>query len=396
MDKEKLKYIVGLVFGIAYSLGLLVCMYSKARQRFYVSPLLMLWSTLVTIIVTIASVQQFYTDWQKKQMDLTSASQLYYYVNVVGVIINYNCQLMQVKVTKDFLNTVPFFSLIEYLKINGKALGSSVALALLKIIIFPLIIECNLLLRHYREEAKESPLKTLYTLYPVVISNFLPNCVFGIMVMCEHSIKALNMQLKALEEKANFYQNERQIALHKPYHRMQIFCNLSDLLEELSEKYSLICLKTLQYVDIHAVPLLAALLSNLLAITSGLFHQYSAIASVIINRQSYDIFDAVTNGVFLLISIMDMVLYGMIANYCMETIRETSLILKRIRLNNCDIRFRQSVDRFSLQIFVQQFKIQPMGLLEINISLMHDVLSAVTSFLLILIQSDLTLRFSLK
>lgn len=54
-------------------------------------------------------------------------------------------------------------------------------------------------------------------------------------------------------------------------------------------------------------------------------------------------------------------------------IRETSLILKRIQLNNCDVRFRQSVERFSLQIFVEQFKIQPMGLLEINISLMHDV-----------------------
>lgn len=54
-------------------------------------------------------------------------------------------------------------------------------------------------------------------------------------------------------------------------------------------------------------------------------------------------------------------------------IRETSVILKRIQLDNCDIRFRQSVERFSLQILVEQFKIQPMGLLEIDMNLLHDV-----------------------
>ncbi|XP_037819374.1 putative gustatory receptor 97a [Lucilia sericata] len=77
-------------------------------------------------------------------------------------------------------------------------------------------------------------------------------------------------------------------------------------------------------------------------------------------------------------------------------VKETGLILKRIRLDHADVRFRQSVEQFSFEILVIDFKIQPMRLLNIDLGLLHDVLSAVTSFLLILIQSDLTLRFSLK
>ncbi|TMW52248.1 hypothetical protein DOY81_002651, partial [Sarcophaga bullata] len=77
-------------------------------------------------------------------------------------------------------------------------------------------------------------------------------------------------------------------------------------------------------------------------------------------------------------------------------IKETGIILRRIKLDHVDVRFRQSVEKFFYEILVINFKVQLLGLIEINLGLLHDVLSAVTSFLLILIQSDLTLRFSLK
>lgn len=53
--------------------------------------------------------------------------------------------------------------------------------------------------------------------------------------------------------------------------------------------------------------------------------------------------------------------------------KETGLILQRINLTHADLRFKQSVEAFSLLVLVTKYKIQPLGLLEINISLIQDV-----------------------
>ena len=52
---------------------------------------------------------------------------------------------------------------------------------------------------------------------------------------------------------------------------------------------------------------------------------------------------------------------------------DTGIILQRVSLLNADIRFKQTVEAFSLHIFLAKYKIMPMGLWEINMSLMHDV-----------------------
>jgi len=70
--------------------------------------------------------------------------------------------------------------------------------------------------------------------------------------------------------------------------------------------------------------------------------------------------------------------------------------LQQFDLQHADARFKQVVHAFWLQVVTIDWKLEPLGLLELNTSLVNTVFSAVTGFLLILIQSDLTLRFSLK
>ncbi|XP_061394421.1 putative gustatory receptor 94a [Musca vetustissima] len=343
----------------------------------------------MTVAVTTLSLRQLYIAYNDDKINLANAEILYYYIGIVAVILTYILQLVRSNEIKTFVSQVPLLELMDYFELNQRAVKSSIVKIVVKTLLFPIILEINLIIRQRRKD-------TVINLFPLVASNFLPNCVFSALVICYHYMQALNSYLEKVEKDANLYQDVKQMILHKPFHRMQAFCNMADKLDELSEKYSIICKNILKYVEINSVAILAALLCNLFAITGGLFQQYNALADTLINKESYDLFDAMTNGVFLAIAIADIALYGSMANDCLEMVQETSIILKRIQLNNCDIRFRQSVERFSLQIFVENFKIQPMGMLEINVGLLHDVLSAVTSFLLILIQSDLTLRFSLK
>uniref|UniRef100_A0A454A0P1 Gustatory receptor n=1 Tax=Stomoxys calcitrans TaxID=35570 RepID=A0A454A0P1_STOCA len=397
MDKYFLiKVLIGLCIGIVSAVGLLGTMYSFRRKRFYISLPLIIWGMLVNVTFVLLYVKNIYDDYVSDQIDLKNASSLYYYMNIICSLANYVSQVIQTKAIMNFYNSVPLFETIRFLDITAKAVRSSGILVFVKVILFPIIIEINLLVREMHTGPDFNIWQTFYALYPTVLANFLPNCIFSGFVICRETMIALGGHLRLIEKEANFYQDVRQMTLHKPFYRMQIFCDLSDKVDVLAGHYTSICYYTTAFMQLGAMPILFSLLSNLFGITAGFFQQYYAIADTMINEESYNLFDAMTNGVFLVISFSEIALLSMVANECIEKIRETSLILKRIRLNNCDIRFRQSVDRFSLQIFVQQFKIQPMGLLEINISLMHDVLSAVTSFLLILIQSDLTLRFSLK
>lgn len=76
--------------------------------------------------------------------------------------------------------------------------------------------------------------------------------------------------------------------------------------------------------------------------------------------------------------------------------RKTGDLLQQIDLQNADVRFKQVVHSFWLHVSTINYKLVPLGLLELNTNLVNSVFSSVTGFLLILIQSDLTLRFSLK
>ncbi|XP_065372265.1 putative gustatory receptor 94a [Calliphora vicina] len=398
MNKTQLvKYIIAFLIGMLSLIGLNSNIYSWRTKRFYVNYFLVVWCITIIILFTMIYIRRLYYEIITEELDLKNAVTLYYYMNIFGAATNYLSQLLNTKSAVDFFNVVQLFETMEYVDVEMEVIQSSILLVTLKTIIFPIIIEITLILRQLRDDDEDrSLLWTVYTLYPLVIANIIPNCLFGIFVICRQFTMALNRQMRELEKEANFLQNIEQICLHKRFYRMQKFCNLADKLDELAEKYSLICSQTLAYMSLCTTPLMASLLCNLFGITAGFFRQYYALADTLINEESYDVFNAVTNGVFLIISFLEIALHSLVADQSIEAVKETGLILKRIKLDNADVRFKKAVEKFSFEILVIDFKIQPMRLLNIDLGLLHDVLSAVTSFLLILIQSDLTLRFSLK
>lgn len=320
VDKSIFKMVLALLFGIAYSFGLLSCAYSRRERRFYINNLLMIWCIGMTITVTIGSAKQLYAAYNDDKINLANAETLYYYISIVGVVLSYICQLVQTTELREFLSNVPLFEILDYFELKRSVVKSSIQIILVKTVVFPIILEINLLIRQSRNEPEESLLKTFYTLFPTVVSNFLPNCAFSSIVVCYHTMRALNLRLEKIEKEANFYQDVKQMILHKHFYRMQKFCNLADTLDELSQKYTLICGYTLRYVDINSVAIMATLLCNLFAITGGLFQEYNALADTFINKKNYDVFDALTNGVFLSIAVADIALYGSMANDCLEAV----------------------------------------------------------------------------
>lgn len=319
------KYVVGIITFIICLFGLSCNTYSFRRGRYYTSRLLFIWCLLLFITVTVVYIRKTCADFKANELDLKNAVKLYYYMNVIATLVNYGSQLYHKTSIAYFYGRVPFFDTIRYLDIQPKVVKFAALMIFVKVILFPIIIETVLILRVIHKGENNSIWSTLYTLYPIVMTNFLPNCIFGAFIVCRELMVALNKHLSRVEHEANYYQDVKQMILHKPFYRMQIFCNLSDKLDELAIKYSDICLYTLEYMKIGAVPLLAAFICNLFGITVQFFQQYKSIADTMINNDGYNVFDALTNGVFLLISFSEIALHSLIANECIEKVRNCRL-----------------------------------------------------------------------
>ena len=315
VQKNTVKFLIGLLIFICTFIGLNNTMYSFRTKRFYVNYGFILWAIISMIIFGVIYIRIFYNEIVSKTFDLNSAVNLYYYMNVMAAFINYISQLRISKPSCDYFNTSKLFEVLEYFTIEAIINQSIIWMVFTKIIIFPLAIESTLILRHLRNEDNEkSLLWTIYTLYPLVMSNIVPNCFFGVMVVCRQAINALNSDLEKLLKEANLLQRAEQMHLHKNFYRMQKFCNMADKLDELSLIFNLICSQTISYMKLAEIPLLASLVCNLFGVTAGLFQQYYAVAGTFINDDEYDAFDALTNGVFLVISFLEIAMFSLVAD----------------------------------------------------------------------------------
>ncbi|XP_028894351.2 putative gustatory receptor 94a [Zeugodacus cucurbitae] len=390
------KICVGITIGNLMLFGFSAHGISLRNYRFYNSYITALYSLTIAIAFTVCYGQSMLNDWQQNQFDLENVIKLYSYMNITSVIINYLTVLLLSRTFVRFFNGVSLFETLKFFDVSAKTVIVSVRLVILKAILIPVIYEVTLILQQLRNEPDKHLLWTLYTLLPMVLSQMLPHLFFGTLVISKVLMETLNERLSEIANETNCMQTALQMKLHKPYYRMQRFCDLADRLDLLAQKYQIICRQTTTYLQLLSAPLICSLLCNLCGITVGCFRQYLAIAETFVNNEPYDVFHALTNAVFLAISVIEVMLQGHISDNNIVKVQETGLILQRINLTHADLRFKQSVEAFSLLVLVTKYKIQPLGLLEINISLIQDVLSAVTSFLLIFVQSDLTLRFSLK
>jgi len=383
-----------IVFMTAF--GLLANRYrSGSRQRFRFSKAYLLYALLWTIAFSLVYGRQIYKDYLRGQINLKDAITLYSYMNITVAVINYVTQMIISDHVARMLSRVPFFDTLKTLRLHSRSLYSSITLALVKTIMFPLTLEVAFILQQRRQHPEMSLIWTVYRLFPLVISNLLNNCYFGAMVVVKEMLNALNLRLELQLQEVNLLQRKDQLKLYTRYYRMQRFCSFADELDKLAYRYRLIYVHSGKYLTPMSLSMILSLICHLLGITVAFYSLYYSIADTFILGKPYDGLGSLINLVFLLISLAEVTLLSHLCNNLLVATRRSAVILQEMNLQHADRRYRQAVHSFTLLVTVTRFQIKPLGLYELDMRLISNVFSAVAMFLLILVQADLSQRFKM-
>ncbi|EDV94695.1 putative gustatory receptor 94a [Drosophila grimshawi] len=389
-----IQMLLALLISVLTLFGLFAIRYNRrGRQRFVSSRKYLAYAIMVTVLFSSIYVRQMYEDYMKSQLNLHDAVKLYSYMNITVAIINFVTQMLVSDRVAKMMSNVPLFTTLDEFQLDKDTVRNSVVAALVKGIGFPLAIEIALILQQRRHEPDLNWAWSLYKLLPMVISNLLNSCYFGAMIITKNIVEALNERLNMQVQQVNLLQHDQQKKLHSNYYRIQRYCSLADQIDVLAEKYHIICTQSEKYMALMSLSIVLSLICHLLGITIGFFDQYYAIAESVIGRKPYDAFGALINLMFLGISIAEIGLLTYVSNDILVATQSTGSILEHLQLQQVDWRYQQSVHAFSLQVIAIKFKITPMGLFEIDISLITSILSTVATFSVILVQSDLSQRF---
>ncbi|XP_034660936.1 putative gustatory receptor 94a [Drosophila subobscura] len=374
--------------------GLLANRYdSRSRQRFKLSKAYLAYAMLWAIAFTGIYGHQIYQDYVQGQLNLRDAVSLYGYMNITVAVINYVTQMIMNDAVAMTMSRVPLFETLKMFHLDNASLLLSIGMAMFKSVGFPLILETAFILQQRRLEPDASLIWTVYRLLPLIISNLLNNCYFGAMIVVKEIVKALNVRLESQRQQVNLMQREDQLKLNTPFYRMQKFYALADELDKLAGRYMVIYVHCDKYLSLMSLSIILSLICHLLGITVGFYSQYYALADTFIADKPYDGLGALINFVFLLISFTEINMLAQLCNNLLVATRRTAIILQEMNLKHADCRYRQAVHSFTLLVTVSKFQIKPMGLYELDMQLIVNVFSAVFSFLLILVQADLSHRF---
>ncbi|KAM8705000.1 hypothetical protein ACLKA7_009456 [Drosophila subpalustris] len=236
-------------------------------------------------------------------------------------------------------------------------------------IAFPFIMQLTLILYQKQTHPELSWITTIRTIIPIILGNQLNNCFFGGIVIAQGLFMQINQLLREMLQEVNRMQTPVGLLLLKPYYRMQRFCELADQLDELARNYSLIAYYSREY----------------LVLTSF---------SLVISLDTYDAPRALAHFVFLLIPFLEIVLVACVSQQELNEAKEAGNLLQQMNLEHADVRFKQVVDVFWLEVCTINLKLMPMGLLELDGSMVNKMYSTVAGILLFLIQNDLNFRFS--
>ncbi|XP_039493023.1 putative gustatory receptor 97a [Drosophila santomea] len=378
--------------------GVYLGRFSFKRKKFVFSKGVTIYSLCSATCFALFYIWNIYNEISTGQISLRNTIGIYCYMNVCVCLFNYVTQWVKTLEIIRFQNSVPLIKLLDSVDISAIIVWRAFVYSLIKIVFCPLIAYITLILyqRRSHPENQWTSLATVKTMLPLIVSNQINNCLFGGLVIANVVIAALNRKLHGIVKEANMLQSPVQMNLHKPYYRMRRFCELADLLDELAEKYGVTASLSKKYLQFTDWSMVMSMLMNLLGITMGSYNQYLAIADYYINEEPFDLFQAIVLLVFLAVPFLEIVMVARISNQTFMETRRTGELLQRFELQHADARFKQVVNAFWLQVATIDYKLMPLGLLELNTSLVNKVFSSVTGSLLILIQSDLTLRFSLK
>ncbi|KAM8705001.1 hypothetical protein ACLKA7_009456 [Drosophila subpalustris] len=374
--------------------GLLPCRLSFRHRKFIFSKPMALYCFAVATVFGVFYLESLWKDFMSEQFNQLDAIQIYCYMNCIVVLLNYVTQWAIMRQILRFLNSIPLLSTINYFKVSFMSKSRSILFAILKMIAFPFIMQLTLILYQKQTHPELSWITTIRTIIPIILGNQLNNCFFGGIVIAQGLFMQINQLLREMLQEVNRMQTPVGLLLLKPYYRMQRFCELADQLDELARNYSLIAYYSREYLVLTSFSLVISLGINLFSTTLGCYRQFQAVADYLIIEDTYDAPRALAHFVFLLIPFLEIVLVACVSQQELNEAKEAGNLLQQMNLEHADVRFKQVVDVFWLEVCTINLKLMPMGLLELDGSMVNKMYSTVAGILLFLIQNDLNFRFS--
>ncbi|XP_030370416.1 putative gustatory receptor 97a [Scaptodrosophila lebanonensis] len=374
--------------------GLFLCRFKNRREKFVFSKPVAIYCVVVASAFAAFYVRNIYENYINGLLKMRDTVLLYLDMNVGLCLINYVTQWAMTWEVTAFQKTIPIIETLNSFNMDMASIWRIFIVSAIKMWGFPVVVGVVLILQQGRSSLTFSVMRASQTLFPLIVGNQLNNSFFGSVVVAKVVLTACNKELRKVLLEVNMMQTPLQMRLNKPYYRMKRFCELADYLDDLALRYTIAITRSMDYLRLTALSLICSLLINLVGFTVGFFNQYQAIADHFINGKPYDLIYEFTHFVFLLVPFLEIALLARVSNSVVEDTLETGNLLQRFDLQYADVRFRQVVETFWLQQRTIKYKLLPLGVIELNVGLVTKMMSAVTSFLLILIQTDLTLKFS--
>ncbi|XP_055848939.1 putative gustatory receptor 94a [Episyrphus balteatus] len=369
--------------------------YIAKYDKFDINPLATIYTIIVICTFCTVYVRDIIHQYVAGEFDINNVGKLYSNMNIIAGVVSFGVHIIFVRRHIVFINFARphLYKLLDFLDDNDGRIERGVLKVGIKIFISPTLLEIVLILRSLHFEPDKSLGWTIYTMIPYLIRTVPATTVYGMTLLCAGFIEVMNLRVKKIVDEVNRMSTHKEWLCKTSFHRMQRYCDLSDKIDRLNNVYNIIIDVSDELLNFSSIPWMNSMLCNVVGIMSGCFTQYMSIADSIFNGKEYDYYSVMTDSAFMFISLMEIHTQSGSCAATVDQIRQTGIILSQADTTQADVRLRESFEFFNLRILQRDYKIKPLGLFLVDWSLLHGVFATVTSFLLILIQADLSKRF---
>lgn len=307
-------------FGFVMFLGIAPYGYSFKRKIFIPYVPLLIYGIAISIIFSAYYLPEVYNEFLNYE-DERDISKIYSAMNILSAVVSYVVLIAYHRGIVDFLNKaqIEFFTMKSYVESNIQESKFKLFQFGAKAAVFPMILWTTITFKHLYSESHDGEstlthLKQGYmTMIPYMIRSAPSTCLYGILLLTSFYMKQLIANAEIMVREINLITFHKELKIHKNFYKMQRFCELSDLLDDIAIKYTQILKSTRDYVSFVEIPWIASLGCNMIGVTYGIFAQYTYIANTVFDDEPYDVASVFTGTIFILVSAMEIFLQANIA-----------------------------------------------------------------------------------
>uniref|UniRef100_A0A1B0CVG0 Gustatory receptor n=1 Tax=Lutzomyia longipalpis TaxID=7200 RepID=A0A1B0CVG0_LUTLO len=391
------RILIGFMRVIGRIFGLRCVYYSYKSQRFEVSKLDVIYTAVYFIFscLAITYLMPNTFDGMQKIMPISFVpamiGSIQTSLNYFLIAFIYFMEMWNSKKIRDYLNNLSEMSEIEESLLKNATfceLMNPWLYLLFKIGICEIMCLAVCLLNFYFIVKELQSLLflfgTLLTIYPYIVQFTISTFIYMNILRTNFFLKLLNVNLTQIMEKIQ----KSNVGNMKEFQRITFSCDLSDRLDKFAIYYNYLSTVTKEYINLYSWQLTLMIVSNFLATTFQLFMQYYFSQLQIRGIMKLNVLSGILSFLYCIFGYTDFLLHGIIGHQMKNETKRTGLILHKMPIHQMDIRFRRSIEMFSLQILNEIPGINVSGMFILDLGLISSIIAAISNYIVILIQFD--------